>query len=68
MSLSHGNVVPERRLSIKNYLLSVHGNSIKEDTIVALRLVKDELCSVGGVSIFKITKSLLQSVKRSYTR
>ena len=35
---------------------------------MALRLVKDELCSVGGLSIFKITKSTFQSVKGSYTR
>ena len=34
---------------------------------MALRLVKDELCSVDGLSNFKITKSLLQSVKGSYT-
>ena len=32
-----------------------------------LRLVKDELCSVDGLSNFKITKSLLQSAKVSYT-
>ena len=34
---------------------------------MALRLVKDELCSVGGLSNFKITKSFLQSIKGSYT-
>ena len=36
-------------------------------TTVALTLVKDELCSVGGLSNFKITKSFLQSIKGSYT-
>ena len=68
LSLSHGNVVPERRFLINKYLLSVHENSIKEDTIVALRLVKDELCLVGGLSNFKITRSLMVSVKVSYIR
>ena len=76
-SLSHGNEVPERGFSINKYALSnsiskyqiqyqILGNLIIEDTIVALRLVKDEPCSVGGFSNFKITKSLLQSVKGSY--
>ena len=35
---------------------------------MALRLLKDELCLAGGLSNFKITRSLLQSVKRSHTR
>ena len=65
LNLSHGSVVPERGFSINKCLLWVHGysTSTKEDTVMALRLVKDELCSVGGLSNFKITKSLLQSVK-----
>ena len=67
LSLSHGNVVPETGFSINKYLFSLHGDLIKEDTIVALELVKDELCLVGGLSNFKITRSLLQSVKESYT-
>ena len=40
LSLSHG-IVPERGFSINKYLLSIHGNSIDEKTVVALRLVKD---------------------------
>lgn len=68
LSLSHGNVVPERGFSINKYLLSVHGDSLKEETIVALRLIKDELCAVGGLSNFQVTKSLLKSVEASYRR
>lgn len=68
LSLSHGNVVPERGFSINKYLLSVHGNSLKEETIVSLRLVKDELCAVGGLKNFKVTRALLKSVKESYSR
>ena len=66
LSLSHGNAVPERGFSINKYILSTHGNSLKEDTIVALRLVKDELCYVGGLENFKITKPLIKAVKGSY--
>ena len=65
LNLRHGNVVPERGFSIKKCLLWVHGYSTKEDTIMALRLVRDELCSVGRLINFKITKSLLQSVKHT---
>ena len=68
LSLSHGNAVPERGFSINKYILAAHGNALKEDTIVALRLVKDELCSVGGMENFKVTKPLMRSVKGAYAR
>ena len=67
LSLSHGNVVPERGFSINKYLLSIHGNALKEETIVSLRLVKDELCLIGGVKNFKVTKPLMRSVKGAYS-
>ena len=41
----------------------VHGDSIKEETIVALRLVKYYLCKVGGALKVKITTKLLDLVK-----
>ena len=56
LSLSHGNVVPERGFCISKYLLSIHGNSIDEKTIVALRLVKDFNCSESGFSNIIITR------------
>ena len=34
LSLSDGNVVPERGFSINKYLLSIHGNSINEETML----------------------------------
>ena len=46
----------------------VHGDSIKEETIVALRLVKYYLCKVGGALKVKITTKLLDLVKTSYNR
>ena len=68
LSLSHGNVVPERVFSINKYLLPIHGNSTDEKTIVALRLVKDFICSEGGFSNIIITREILQSVKSSHSR
>ena len=40
-SISHGNSVPEKGFSINKHLLDIHGNSTKDDTIVALRTVED---------------------------
>ena len=60
LSLSHRKVVPERGFSINKYLVCIHGNSINEE-IVALRLVKDFICSEGGFSTVIITTELLQS-------
>ena len=68
LSISHGNSVPERGFSINKYMLSVHGNAIQEDTLVSLRLIKDQLCLDGGLSKFKVTTELLKSVKASSVR
>ena len=37
LSFSDGNAVPERGFSINKKLLDAHGNSIQEETIVAIR-------------------------------
>ena len=49
-------------------MLSVHGNAIQEDTLVSLKLIKDQLCLDGGLSKFKVTTELLKSVKTSSAR
>ena len=41
----------------------MHGNSINEETIVALRLVKDNLFKIGGPTKVKITPKLPVSGK-----
>ena len=66
--MSHGNIVPERGFSISKYLLFVHGNFIDEKIIVALRLVKDFICSKGGFSNIIITRKLLRSMKPLHSR
>ena len=62
LSLSHASVVPERGFSINKHL-SIHGNSISEEIIVAQRLVKDHLFKVGCPTKIKIMPKVLVSEK-----
>ena len=43
LSISHGNSSPENGFSINKHILDIHGHSLKEDTIEALRVVKDAI-------------------------
>ena len=45
-------------------MLGVHGYMMKENTIVALWFVKDELFRVGGILNFNITRSNRLHMKR----
>ena len=63
LNISHSNSVPERRFSINKHLLSLHGSLIKDESIVALRMVKDYILSVGGITKVSVNKQLLSSVK-----
>ena len=63
VKISHGNSVPERGFSINKHLLSLHGSSIKDETIVALRIVQDYILSVGSITKVSVSKQLLSSVK-----
>ena len=66
LSISHVNV--ERGFSINKNILSLHGNSLKECTIVALRIVKDFVCSAGGATKVNITLPMIKSMKEAYSR
>ena len=68
LSLSHGNSTPERGFSINKLLLEAHGYTIYEDTIIALRTVKDELNRVGGVLKFDINRDLIRESKSAYSK
>ena len=68
LSLSHGNATPERGFSINKILLAVHGYRTYEDTIVALRMVKDAINRVGGCCKFPITRELLDKAKDAYKK
>ena len=49
-------------------MLSIHDNDLEDETIVVLRIVKDELCVRGGPENVEITKELLQSVQVVHSR
>ena len=66
--LPHGNAEPERGFSINKLMLGIHGTSLDDDTIIALRLVKDHLLKCDGIMNFKITQDLLKSVQQSNQR
>ena len=63
--IPHGNAEPERGFSINKHLLSIHGNSTKEDTLVALRFVKDGLIRIGGLKNFVVTKDLIKCCREA---
>ena len=50
---------------MNKYLLEVHGSSTSEKTLKSLRFVKDEVCHVGGVTNFRISRELIFSVKNA---
>ena len=68
LPLSHGNVAPESGFSINKAILDVHGSSLKEKTIEALRLVKDYLVKSKGCLNVTITKQMMSSLKSAYAK
>ena len=68
LSLSHGNSAPESGFFINKSMLDVHGHSLGEDTLEALRVVKDAIVNSGSVLNILITHMLIMSVKNSYQK
>ena len=66
LAISHGNAAPERGFSINKHILQAHGTSLSENTLVALRRVKDSIMNHGGPLNIPITSDLLKSVENSY--
>ena len=66
--LPHGNSEPERGFSINKHMLQIHGNAVNEETIVALRMVKDHILVCKGVMNVNITQDLIKSVHSAYRR
>ena len=58
--LSQGNADPERGFSINKWLIDIHGYNIQEETIEAVRLVKDYLIQLGGLENVIINKQLIK--------
>ena len=65
LSISHGNSAPENGFSINKAMLDIHGYSLGESTIEALRFVKDAILKHSSILDIPITRSLLDSVKDS---
>jgi hypothetical protein len=68
LSLPHGNADPERGFSLNKNILNVHGFSIKEDTLEAIRIVQDFIVRSNGVMNIPMTKDLFEHCKSSHTR
>ena len=68
LSISHGNSAPENGFSINKAMLDVHGHSLGESTIEALRFVKDALLQYSSILDIPITRSLLDNVKDARRR
>ena len=68
LSISHGNSAPESGFSINKHILDIHGHSLKEDTIEALRAVKDAILCYPSLLDIPVTKEMLQNIKASRQR
>ena len=68
LTLSHGNADPERGFSINKYLLDIHGSSTGEDTLEALRMIKDYLIVHGAVKNIVVDRKLIQSCSLAYSK
>ena len=65
LSVSHGNSAPESGFSINKHILDIHGHSLKEDTIEAIRVVKDAILRYPSLLDIPITKEMIKNVKAS---
>lgn len=63
--MPHGNADPERGFSINKRILDIHGSSLKEETLEAIRLVKDFLIKCGDIENVNIDLGLLKSCKNA---
>ena len=68
MLISHGNTDPKRGFSINKHMLNIHGYSLGEDTIIAVRIVKDYIIKCGGSENVPVTNALLKSCKQARNR
>lgn len=64
LCISHSYVVPERGFSLKKNLIE-NRTSLNNETIISLRLVKEQVLLNAGVTNTPITKQLLTCVSKS---
>lgn len=65
LCISHGNATPERGFSINKAVLD-HRTSLDEETIIALRIVKEAILLYGGILKIPITRKLLTFARNSH--
>lgn len=63
LCLSHGNAAVERGFSVNKECLV---ENLKEDSLIAQRLVHDAVLAAGGVEKVEITDKMVQMVRNSY--
>ena len=68
LSISHRNSAPESGFSINKHILDIHGHSLKEHTIEALRVVKDAILHYPSLRDISVTKEMLQNLKALWQR
>ena len=66
--LTHGNADPERGFSLNKNLLAVHGTTTDEQTIIAIRMVKDFISHSGGTNNVNINKEMISFSKSAWSR
>ena len=59
---------PRKWIFHNKYILEIHGHSLKEDTIEALKVVKDAILHYPSLLDALVTKEMLRSVKASSQR
>lgn len=67
LTLSHGNSGPESGFSMNQQILESHGNSLSDDTLIAIRRIKHAL-SKCDILDFELTPALRLSVRQSWQR
>ena len=65
--LFHGNADPEEGFSVNKHLLQIHGSNTGEETLEALKIVKDSITRKGGIENVKVTKAMIESCKNAHT-
>ena len=60
LSPPHANVERERGFSINNHLLVIHGYSLKEETLQALRLIRGDIIENDVICNDNVTKEMMK--------
>ena len=65
--LLHDDADPDRGFSVNKHQLNIHGSTASEETVEALRFVKDCLNRKGGVESIKVSKGLIKVCQKAHS-